>query len=53
MNINRRAAIAGAAALSIAPSIVMQAVVPSKRIEPIMVVVHQWPKGALSFRRAP
>ena len=35
------------------PSMVMQAVVPSSRMEEIMVVVFQWPHGALAWQRSP
>jgi hypothetical protein len=38
---------------SVAPSMVMQAVEPSRRIEQIMVVVCQWPWGLLAWTRSP
>ena len=37
----------------VAPSIVMQALVPSERTEEIMVVVRQWPCGAWPTSRSP
>src|SRR5580692_748136 len=39
--------------VSVAPSMVMQAVDPSRRKAPIMVVVCQWPCGAWAWRRWP
>ena len=38
---------------SVAPSMAMQAVEPSMRIDEIIVVVHQWPCGAESTSRWP
>jgi len=37
----------------VAPSMAMQAVLPSRRIDEIIVVVHQWPHGASSIMRWP
>lgn len=39
--------------VSVAPSMVMQAVEPSRRSAPIIVVVCQWPCGAHACRRWP
>ena len=39
--------------MSVAPSMVMQAVEPSTRIAEIIVVVRQWPCGQLATSRSP